>query len=54
LDGSTGTDTLTTGESQTLTYSLPKGEYVELCFFPDPMTGMPHALMGMIGIVHLQ
>lgn len=54
LQGNGGTDLLTTHESQTLTYSLPKGEYVEMCFFPDPKTGMPHALMGMIGIVHLK
>jgi hypothetical protein len=51
--GQAATDSLGEGYSQTLTYSLPKGEYVELCFFPDPKTGMPHALMGMIGIVHL-
>lgn len=54
LQGTGGTDLLTTGEAQTLTYSLPKGEYVEMCFFPDPQTGMPHALMGMIDIVHLK
>jgi hypothetical protein len=33
---------------------LPKGEYVEVCFFPDPKTGMPHAYMGMIGTVTLK
>jgi hypothetical protein len=54
LKGQANTDTLGKGFSQTLTYNLPKGEYVELCFFPDPKTGMPHALMGMIGIVHLK
>ena len=37
----------------TVTYHLTKGEYVLLCFMPDPKTGMPHAFMGMIGIVHL-
>jgi hypothetical protein len=53
LKGEAATDSLGKGFSQTLTYNLPKGEYVELCFFPDPKTGMPHALMGMIGIVQL-
>jgi hypothetical protein len=53
LKGQAGTDTVGEGYSQTLTYSLPKGEYIEVCFFPDPKTGMPHAFMGMIGIVQL-
>jgi len=51
--GSGGTDVLSKGKSQTLTYSLPKGTYAEICFFPDPKTGIPHAFMGMIRIVHL-
>jgi hypothetical protein len=54
LPGQVGTDILGKGMSQTLTYSVPKGEYVELCFFPDPKTGMPHAFMGMIGLVTLK
>jgi hypothetical protein len=53
LKGEAGTDTVGKGFSQTLTYNLPKGEYIEVCFFPDPKTGMPHAFMGMIGIVQL-
>jgi hypothetical protein len=52
--GSTGTDALSPGISQTLTYSLPKGTYVEACFFPDLQTGIPHALMGMVRIVRLK
>jgi hypothetical protein len=54
LPGSAGTDTLTTGQAQTLDYSLPKGEYALVCFFPDPKTGMVHAMMGMVKIVHLK
>lgn len=54
LPGVGGTDALGTGKSQTLRYSLPKGEYAEMCFFPDPKTGLPHAFMGMIRIVHLK
>lgn len=51
--GQAATDSLGEGNSQTLSYHLPKGEYVEVCFFPDPKTGMPHAFMGMIRVVHL-
>jgi hypothetical protein len=54
LDGSVGTDVVGPGQSQTLTYSLPAGTYVEACFFPDLQTGMPHAMMGMVRIVHLK
>jgi hypothetical protein len=51
LPGSTGTDALSSGQSQTLKYSLPKGTYGQACFFPDPVTGIPHAFMGMVRIV---
>lgn len=54
LKGSAGTDSVNPGLAQTLTYHLHKGTYAELCFFPDPKTGIPHALMGMIGIVTLK
>jgi hypothetical protein len=54
LPGVGGTDALGMGKSETLRYSLPKGEYAEMCFFPDPKTGLPHAFMGMIRIVHLK
>jgi hypothetical protein len=49
--GDISTDTISPGHAMTLKYKLPKGEYVELCFFPDPKTGMYHALMGMFRIV---
>lgn len=52
--GQAATDTVGEGNAQTLTYKLPKGQYVEVCFFPDPKTGMPHAFMGMIAMVHLK
>jgi hypothetical protein len=54
LPGQAGTDVVGEGQSQTLSYKLPKGEYIELCFFPDLQTGMPHALMGMVRVVHLK
>lgn len=53
LDGSANLDVVSPGLSETLDYSLPKGTYAELCFFPDLKTGMPHAAMGMIKIVTL-
>ncbi|HVU61497.1 MAG TPA: hypothetical protein VHA79_14980 [Mycobacteriales bacterium] len=52
-DGAVGTDVLHMGKSQTITYTLPAGDYAEVCFFPDLETGMPHAFMGMVRIVHL-
>jgi len=51
-----GTATGVVGSHQKMTFHviLPPGTYAELCFFPDPKEGMPHALMGMIRIVHLK
>ena len=54
LPGGANTDILGEGQSQTLSYNLAKGEYIEMCFFPDLKTGMPHALMGMVGVVTLK
>jgi hypothetical protein len=48
------TDVVGMGHTVTLTYNLPAGTYAEMCFFPDLQTGMPHALMGMVRIVHLK
>ncbi len=53
LPGAAGTDVLFMGHAMTLTYNLPAGDYAQLCFFPDLKTGMPHAFMGMVRIVHL-
>jgi hypothetical protein len=54
LKGTLGTDVVSPGHEMTLSYSLPKGTYAEMCYFPDLQTGMPHALMGMVLIVHLK
>jgi len=54
LPGVIDTDILSTNQKMKFHVNLPKGEYVEMCFFPDPKTGMPHAFMGMIHIVHLR
>ena len=48
------TGSISPGRSMTVNYDLPAGQYAVLCFFPDPrMGGMPHALMGMIKMIHL-
>lgn len=48
------TASLNPGKSMTVDYDLPAGQYVVMCFFPDPnMGGMPHALMGMLRMIHL-
>ncbi|KRF30662.1 hypothetical protein [Nocardioides sp. Soil805] len=54
LSGSLETDVLSPHRAMTVDYDLPAGQYVVLCFMPDPkMHGMPHALMGMIEMIHL-
>jgi hypothetical protein len=47
-------DVVSGGQAMNVHVNLPKGTYAEMCFFPDPKTGMPHALMGMVRIVHLK
>lgn len=52
--GSMITGTLSPGRSMTVDYDLPAGQYVVMCFFPDPkMGGMEHALMGMLRMITL-
>jgi hypothetical protein len=54
MAGGMETGTLSPGRSMTVDYDLPPGQYVVMCFFPDPeMGGMPHALMGMLEMIHL-
>lgn len=54
LPGSLETASLSGGRSMTVDYDLPAGQYVVMCFFPDPeMGGMPHALMGMLRMITL-
>lgn len=48
------TASISSGNSMTVDYDLPPGQYVVMCFFPDPnMGGMPHALMGMLRMIDL-
>ncbi len=48
-----GNDVVSPGRSLQLTYDLPAGTYVLLCFVADDQTGMPHAMMGMHKVVVL-
>ena len=52
--GSLSIDVISPGHSMTFDTHLPKGEYAEMCFFPDLQTGVPHAFMGMVGIITLK
>lgn len=55
LSGPTGgNDVVSPGYSLQLTYNLPPGTYVLLCFVADDRTGMPHALMGMHKVIVLK
>lgn len=54
LPASLETGSLSSGRKMTVDYDLPPGQYVVMCFFPDPnMKGMPHAFMGMLKMIHL-
>ncbi|HSV38609.1 MAG TPA: hypothetical protein VLI04_07595 [Nocardioidaceae bacterium] len=53
-DESLDLEPLDEGKSMTVNYDLPRGTYVQLCFYPDHMTGAPHAAMGMVRIVTLK
>ena len=54
LEGALETASISSGRKMTVDYDLPAGQYVVMCFFPDPnMGGMPHALMGMLRMIHL-
>lgn len=53
LPGHLITDVISQGRSMTVNYDLPPGQYVALCFMPDPKMGMPHSFMGMIKMIHV-
>lgn len=53
-DPSFGTDVLSPGRSELLTYKATPGTYVLLCFVADDVSGMPHAMMGMHKVVVLR
>lgn len=51
---SAATEVVSPGVAEKLSYRLPAGDYVLLCFVTDDMTGAPHAVMGMHKVVHLR
>ncbi len=50
---SVGLDVIDPGRTALLSYSLPAGTYVMVCFVADAENGIPHALMGMHLVVTL-
>jgi hypothetical protein len=48
-----GNDVTSPGVTLQVSYDLPEGTYVLMCFVADDMTGMPHAFMGMHKVVVL-
>ena len=53
LPAHTGTGVVSPNFGEMFQYSLPRGEYLIACFWPDRLTGMPHAYMGMWKLIHL-
>jgi len=52
---STGTGVLDSGRAMSFRYRLPPGNYLLVCFWPDPeMDMMPHAAMGMYREIRLR
>jgi plastocyanin len=43
-----GAQGMATGYSNFVNFDLAPGEYVALCFIPDPATGKPHVALGMV------
>jgi hypothetical protein len=43
-----GAQVMATGYSNFVEFDFEVGEYVALCFVPDPATGLPHILLGMV------
>lgn len=48
-----GNDVVSPGGTLLVSYNLPPGTYVLLCFVADDVTGMPHAVMGMHEVIRL-
>lgn len=49
-----GNDVVSPGRTIQVSYSLPRGTYVLMCFVADDMTGIPHAVMGMHKVIKLR
>lgn len=48
-----GNDVVSPGRHLQVSYNLPRGTYLALCFISDEETGVPHAIMGMHKVVRL-
>jgi hypothetical protein len=48
-----GNDVVSPGRAVQVSYDLPPGTYVLLCFVADDKTGAPHSLMGMHKVITL-
>ena len=53
LPESADSGVLSPNYNELVSYNLPAGKYVVLCFWPDYFTGMPHFMMGMWKLVTL-
>jgi hypothetical protein len=49
-----GNDVVSPGRTIQVSYSLPRGTYVVMCFVADDVTGIPHAIMGMHKVIKLR
>jgi len=49
-----GNDVVSPGKTIQVSYNLPRGTYVLLCFIADDVTGIPHAIMGMHLVIRLK
>ncbi|GAB2464429.1 hypothetical protein [Jatrophihabitans fulvus] len=48
------TGAISPGRTMLQTYAGKPGKWAILCFYPDRMTGMPHAFMGMYRVITLR
>jgi hypothetical protein len=53
LAGSTEAGIISPGHTMVWKYSVPKGKYIVMCFWPSKTNGMPHFAMGMFKLFHL-
>ena len=54
LKAMAGTLVISPGHTVRWKYDLPRGKYLEMCWWPSDEDGMPHALMGMWALTHLR
>jgi hypothetical protein len=54
LKAMAGTLVISPGHTVRWKYDLPRGKYLEMCWWPSDENGMPHAMMGMWALTHLR